>query len=124
VLSDRRPSDALRRAAALMALGGVGFALMALGDTWPVVVGAMIAGISWGWQSPLSLAVVSAHPESPAAAVGIQMFGFFIGAIVGPLAVGALVENGAFSTAWALCAAATLMAAAVALFARRNLGSA
>jgi MFS family permease len=120
LLGDRRPGDALRRAAMLMALTTAGFALMVVGGDALIVAGALIAGgIGWGWQSPLSLAVVSRHPTSAGAAIGIQMSGFFVGALIGPLVIGLLAEHGSYTTAWVMCACLAAAAGTVALIVRR-----
>lgn len=120
VLGDRRPGDGLVRAGGLMAVGALGYALMAVGTPAPVVAGAVIAGgLSWGWQTPLSLAVISNNPRATSAAIGIQMGGFFAGALVGPLLVGFLAEHGSYRQAWILCGALALGATAVLLVARR-----
>jgi MFS family permease len=103
-----------------MALCAVGFVLMAAGGELWIVLGALIAGgVGWGWQSPLSLAVVTQYRETTAVAVGIQMSGFFAGAVVGPLAIGVLAEDGGYTTAWLLGAALAAAAAMAALVARR-----
>lgn len=120
ILGDRRPGDSLLRTAGLMFLCAIGFVLMAAGGQPLIVLGALIAGgIGWGWQSPLSLAVVTQYRDATAVAVGIQMSGFFAGAVVGPLAVGLLAQGGGYTTAWMLAAGLALAAAAAALLARR-----
>jgi MFS family permease len=120
VLGDRRPGRPLYRAAALMVVCAFGFVLMALGGDVPVVVGALLAGgVGWGWQSPVSLAVVSQNRDATAAAVGVQMSGFFAGALVGPLVLGVFAEAGSYTGAWVLCIGLASAAAAVALWAHR-----
>ncbi|MQA72894.1 MAG: MFS transporter [Solirubrobacterales bacterium] len=121
VLGDWHPGDALRRAAALMLVCAVGFALMALGGNLAVVVGALVAGgLGWGWQSPLTLAVVTHNPLATGPAMGIQMSGFFAGATVGPLLVGLLAHVDGYSSAWIVCSLLALAAGSVALLARRQ----
>jgi MFS family permease len=120
VLGDRRPGRPLYRGAALMILCAFGFVLMALGGDVPVVVGALLAGgLGWGWQSPVSLAVVTQNRDATAAAVGLQMSGFFAGALVGPLVVGAFAEGGSYTGAWIVCIGLATAAAAVVLAAHR-----
>ena len=120
VLGDRRPGEPLLRAAALMLVCALGFVLMALGGDVAVVAGALLAGgLGWGWQSPLSFAVVSQNPDATAAAVGVQMAGFFAGALVGPLVLGVFAENGSYTVAWVLCIGLASAAAAVVLWAHR-----
>jgi MFS family permease len=120
VLGDRRPGRPLYRAAALMVVCAFGFLLMALGGDIPVVVGALLAGgLGWGWQSPVSLAVVTQNRGATAAAVGVQMSGFFAGALVGPLVLGLFAESGSYTGAWVLCIGLASAAAAIALWAHR-----
>ena len=121
VLGDRRPGDPLRRAATLMVVSAAGFVLMAV-ESGPLVIiaGALLAGgVGWGWNAPLSHAVVSRNPEATEAAVGIQMAGFFLGSLVGPLAVGVLVGHGSYAAAWATCSLLVLAAAGVVTLTRR-----
>lgn len=105
ILGDRRPGNSLHRAAALMGLSGLGYVLMATGGQAWIIAGAFLAGgIGWGWNAPLSLAVVTQNREAPAAAIGIQMTGFFVGAMIGPLVVGLFAEHGSYTAAWIVCA--------------------
>jgi MFS family permease len=120
VLGDRRPGDGLVRAAGLMLASALGYVLMAFGTSVPVIVGALVAGgLAWGWQTPLSLAVVSTNPHATSAAIGLQMSGFFAGALVGPLLIGVLAEHGSFGPAWIVCAVLAVGAAGTSLVARR-----
>jgi MFS family permease len=117
VVSDRRADRAVYIAALLMALCAVGFVLMALGGAVLLVAGAVLAGgIGWGWQAPISHAVISLNPTATSAAVGLQMAGFYGGAVAGPLVVGLFAHAGNYTEAWLLCtclaAAATAMALA------------
>jgi MFS family permease len=116
VLGDRRPGDSLRRAAALLLLCAGGYGLMALDTTLLLVAGALVAGgVGWGWQAPLTLAVVSRNREATAAAVGIQFSGFYVGALLGPLLVAFAVSRSGYPAAWLLCALLAVGAAAIVL---------
>lgn len=120
MLQDHRPGDPLVRAAALMLVCAIGFGMMALPGKGFVLVGALLGGgLGWGWQSPLSLAVISQNPRATGAAIGIQMSGFFLGALVGPLVVGLLAEHDNYTAAWAMCSGLAVAAAAVTMAARR-----
>jgi predicted MFS family arabinose efflux permease len=120
VVGDRRPGDSLRRAAAIMGLSALGFALMAAGGHALILIGALLAGgLGWSWHAPLSLAVLNGNPQASAAAMGLQMSGFFVGALSGPLMVGLLAQHGGYTPAWVLCCGLVLVASAVALTARR-----
>jgi MFS family permease len=123
-LGDRHPGDGLVRAGGLMLAAAVGYALMALGTSLPVIAGALIAGgLAWGWTTPLALAVVTTNPHATSAALGMQMAGFFAGAFVGPLAIGLLAERGDFRLAWSTCAALAVGGAAMTVVARRIAGN-
>jgi predicted MFS family arabinose efflux permease len=119
-LSDRRPQRSLHQAAALMALSAVGFVLMAAGGDVPIVLGALLAGgIGWGWPAPLSHAVVTGNPDATAAAVGMQLSGFFAGAVVGPLMVGVFAGGHNYTAAWLICTGLALLGMTLALLAHR-----
>jgi MFS family permease len=119
VLLDRRPGDPFARAAALMALCAAGFVLMAMGGAVAVVIGAVLAGgIGWGWQSPLTVALLGASGDAPGAALGLQLGGFYLGAVVGPPLVALLADQASYSVAWVGCCALTAVAACIALTAR------
>jgi MFS family permease len=120
IVGDRYPGRPLHRAAGLMALCAFGMVLMVIGGDVPVILGAILAGgLGWGWQAPVSHAVVAENPDATAAAVGTQMAGFFAGALIGPLVLGVFVEHGSYTGAWALCAVLFTGAAAVALASAR-----
>ncbi|MGI9557631.1 MAG: MFS transporter [Solirubrobacterales bacterium] len=120
VLGDRRPGDPLRTAGALMIVSAVGFGLMAIGANAAIVAGTLLAGgLGWGWAAPMGHAVIQRYPDAPAAAMGTQISGFFVGAVIGPLLVGILVGSGGFTEAWLLCTAFALFAALAAFAATR-----
>lgn len=118
--ADRRNLEPLRLTMAMLAGGAAGFALLIPGEPALIVAGALVAGFAvWGWPGLLTLAVVQRTPGAPAAAVGIMLAGLFVGAVGGPLLVGALAERDAYTAAWLLCTAFALAAAAVVLAVRR-----
>ena len=120
-LADKRGGDPLVQASWLMLLCALGLVMMAFGGTALAVVGAMLAGgLGWGWNAPLSLAIVTQNRAAVGAAVGIQMSGFYIGATVGPLAVGFLADHVGFETAWLVCAGSAVAGAAATMLARRQ----
>jgi predicted MFS family arabinose efflux permease len=119
---DRGGGDPLRPAAAMMAVGAVGFVALVSGVPAVIVVGALMAGgAGWGWTGALTSAVVARAPQAPAWAVGVMMAGLFAGSVTGPLATGLLAEREQFTAAWLTLAAFALAAAAtVALVSRRS----
>ena len=119
-LVDRRRTEPLWLAVAMLAGGAGGFALLIPGEPVLIVAGALLAGgASWGWPGLLTLAVVRRAPAAPAEAVGIMLAGLFAGAVGGPLVVGILAERDAYTAAWLLCTALALASAAAVVAALR-----
>jgi MFS family permease len=112
-LADRSGRDPRKLVAVMMTSSAGGFLLLIGGTPGTVAAGALIAGsIGWVWPGLLTLAVVRHSPEAPAWAVGVLMTGLFVGAVVGPLTVGLLVNGHHYAIAWIACASAALLAAA------------
>ena len=79
---------------ALLVAGAGGFALLAIGEPAPFVVGVFVAfALGWGWPGLFNLAVVDLHREAPGAATGISQSGIYVGAAGGPALYGALSEE-------------------------------
>ena len=74
-------------------------------------------GAGWAWPGLFNLSVVRRFPEAPGAATGATQTGTYLGAGVGPLVFGLVVDARGFSVAWPL--AAVLLARAD----RRDRGS-
>jgi MFS family permease len=110
--ADRRQGGNLRVVVGMLALGAAGYAGFALQTPVAILVAAPVAfGAGWGWPGLFNLAVVRANPNAPGLASGITQTGTYVGAVVGPLAFGSLVEGAGYGTAWLLAAAASLLAA-------------
>jgi MFS family permease len=123
--ADRRGRNHLGVIILMLILGSVGFALLAPSQRVLFALGAPIAfGAGWGWPGLFILAVVQASPTAPAAATGLTQTGTSIGAVVGPVAFGLVVEHQSFGMAWIAAGAAALVAAAIFVLVRRRLGSA
>ncbi len=123
-IADRGGQDALAPLPAMLALSMVGYLLLIAGEPAVIVVAALLAGsVGWAWPGALTLAVVQRSPDAPAWAVGVMMTGLFAGAVGGPLLVGLLAENDAFTGAWLLCACFALLAAVTIAATRRFEGS-
>ena len=118
--TDRSGQRALRPVPAMLVLSVAGYLLLIVGEPAVIVFAALLAGgIGWAWPGALTLAVVQRSPNAPAWAVGVMMTGLFAGAVVGPLLVGLLAENDAFTGAWILCACFALLSAATIVATRR-----
>jgi MFS family permease len=112
-IADRAGQNALRPLPAMLGLSMVGYLLLIVGEPAAIVFAALLAGsVGWAWPGALTLAVVQRSPQAPAWAVGVMMSGLFAGAVGGPLLVGVLAENDAFTAAWIMCAALAFLAAA------------
>lgn len=108
-----RPTPAV---AALLALGGAGAAVLAMpAPAGVAAIGAIVLlGAGWGWTGLAFLAAVRARPDAPAVAAGTVLTGLGIGGALGPLAFGALAENGSYAVAWGASATVLLVAGALA----------
>ncbi|CAA9458450.1 MAG: Uncharacterized MFS-type transporter [uncultured Rubrobacteraceae bacterium] len=120
--TDRREGGSLNLVAGMMALGTLGFLLLAGGAGWVLVIGVVLAfGAGWGWPGLFNFAVVKTSPGAPAAATGVTQTGASGGAAVGPLVFGLVVEGSSFGTAWLVSGALVFLAAVAILAGRRML---
>jgi MFS family permease len=119
-VADRIGWGSLLLAAGLLAIGAVGYAGMAARPPAialvPMTLLAFMGG--WGYQGLVLLAVARTNPGAPASAMAIVRIGPNTGAVVGPLAFGALVEAAGYQVAWAFAAGASLAAVILVLLGR------
>lgn len=100
-LADRHASEGLMPAAALLAGGTVGYALLAAGSPWTIVVGSLLAfGLTWASPGLLNFAVVARTPGAAAKATGVTQSGVYVGAGLGPLLFGQIVASVSLEAAW------------------------
>lgn len=121
--ADRRGGDQLIVVAAMMVVGSLALAL--LGTEVPLVylLATPVAfGAGWAWPGLFNLSVVQEYPHAPGAATGITQTGTYLGAGLGPLAFGAIVDSHSFTVAWPLSALGLVSGAAFMLLGRRALG--
>ncbi|RMH84609.1 MAG: MFS transporter [Actinomyces sp.] len=116
-LMDRRPLDRFAFAAGLLAVGSLGFPLLASGRPSLMVPGALVAfAAAWSWPGVVHLGAVEGHPGDPGAATGVVQAGMFWGAMTGPAVFGLVAEHGGFAwawtTSWAWAAVAAVLVAA------------
>ncbi|OWY60358.1 hypothetical protein B7486_69615, partial [cyanobacterium TDX16] len=110
--ADRTGQGVLRTVALMLAVGSIGSCLFALTSVSGYVLGAPLAfGVGWAWPGLFNLAVVRSNPNAPGAATGITQTGTYLGALSGPLAMGAMVDAWGYRTGWLVVAAAFLAAA-------------
>jgi predicted MFS family arabinose efflux permease len=120
IVADRFPLDHLATVASAIAIGSVGFFLLAAGSPGAIVAGAALAyAAGWGWTGLFMYAVVRLNPRALAAATGIAQTGVYAGSASGPLAFGLLAHSASFGTAWVVCGVLALVAAATLLVGRR-----
>jgi MFS family permease len=111
-LADRRSGGHVGMMAAMLAIGAIGVALLAVPGEAALVVGVALGfGLGWAWPGLLNFAVVRLHPQAPAAATSITQTGVYAGGGAGPLAFGLLAAAFGYTTAW-LCGSLAMLAAA------------
>jgi len=104
----------------LLAVGSLGFALMASHAAGVFVFGALVAfTLGWGWPGLFNLAVVDSNRETPGSASGVSQTGIYMGAALGPAAFGAIAASAGYGAAWLAVAASTLLSAGVLWLASR-----
>ncbi|ABL79580.1 MULTISPECIES: MFS transporter [unclassified Nocardioides] len=120
---DRRGADPRLWIAGLMLSGGVGFALLSVTHTAPVLFAAtaLTFGAGWAWKGLYNLAAIRHDPEQPSAAVGIAQFGVYVGSVLGPIAFGVLLAHSSYAVAWA-AAGVTCLLTPVLIWVQRRLG--
>lgn len=124
--ADRKPKDQFRVWAFMMVSGS--FALASLG--WFVTTEALIVALiiafaaGWGWPGLMHYAVVQAHRNRPAAAIGMSQTGVYIGGIVGPASFGWLVSVAGYRLAWSVSGMVMLIGGLVLYRQRRSVRSA
>ena len=110
--ADRRADYGFGVVVALLVLGTLGFALLAVGAKGALVAGALLAfTLGWGWPGLFNLAVVERHRSTPAAATGVTQTGIYVGAAAGPAGYGALAAGIGYPAGWAVAGAVLLLAA-------------
>lgn len=120
--ADYRVGGHLLVVTAMLVLGAAGFALIATGGAYLLVVGTVLAsGAGWGWTGLFNFAVVKNNRGAPAAATGVTQTGAMGGSAVGPAVFGLLVERTSYSTVWTVAAGAAMTAAAAIILGGRIL---
>jgi MFS family permease len=98
----------------LLVLGAAGFALLGLGRTWAIILGAALAyGAGWAWPGLLHYAVVRDRLNSAATATGSLQIGLSLGAAAGPLAFGILAQHTSYPVSWTAAAVGLAVAAMI-----------
>lgn len=124
--ADRRGRRHFQVVASLLAVGAVGYAVLAIGSgahaVWIFTAGAVLAlGTAWGCNGLFAFAVVDSHRHAPARATGLTAVGVRLGGVAGPLTVGLIVTRFSFSTAWCVAGVAALLAGGTVAYGSRLL---
>ena len=123
-LADRIRTGAVSTVAVLLTASAAGYALMAASTPWLYALGGQAAIIlGWSWPGLMVLALVRIYPESPGLASSFVIGGLNLGAVVGPMAFGAISDAASSSVALAVAAAWVLGAAVLSLASRVRLES-
>jgi predicted MFS family arabinose efflux permease len=123
-LADRVRTGAVSTVAVLLTASAAGYALMAANTPWLYALGGQAAIIlGWSWPGLMVLALVRIYPQAPGLASSFVIGGLNLGAVVGPVAFGAISDAASSSVALAVAAAWVLGAAVLSLASRIRLDS-
>jgi MFS family permease len=113
-IGDRLGRGSLLVVIVMQLVGVVGYLALSVAGTDEVatVLATMLAfGGGWGYQGLVLLAISRSNPTSPATAMAIVRLGPSTGAMLGPLAAGALVSQGGYEVTWTITAVLAGLAA-------------
>lgn len=121
--ADLRLGGHLERVCMMLAVGAVGFSLLAVGAPLAVLALATVLSFAagWGWNGLFTFAVVREYPGAVATATGITQTGLWLGGMIGPLVFGIVATATSFPVAWLVAATALLVAGGVLLAGRQLL---
>jgi MFS family permease len=112
ILSDRLVTGHLLLCAGLVGVGSGGVALLATGSATWMSVGLAIALMgNWGFNGVFWFALMRSHPDAPGRITGAVAPGGLLGSMLGPLAVGFLIDATSYPTAWLTVTAVGIVAA-------------
>ncbi len=121
VLVDRLRVPPYLMAAAVLAVGSVGFVLLGLVHGSAALVAATVVafGLGWGWPGLLLLASVEGQAFPARSSARVQT-GTFAGLVAGPAGFGLVAQASSHATGWLLCAGLLLVAAGLVFVAGRR----
>lgn len=112
--ADRAVFDSLRAVAALIFIGGFGWAAMATDQPLAFAIGLVVANaFGWGWPGLQHLSMARRFPTATAAASGISQTGVAAGLLIGPAALGLMVSTIGWGWGWLAAALAAFLGAGV-----------
>jgi MFS family permease len=121
-IADRRRSVGLSELTALTAVGAVSFAVLVAsgGSDTLFVLGVVVTfAAAWGWPGLIHFATARTHRSSQGPATGFVLSCVYAGNVLGPGAVGFIVEHGSYGQAWVFSALVLGLATLAGLGARR-----
>lgn len=103
--------------------GGVVFMLLpeVLG-AWFVLSAFAAYVTGWAWPGLLTSTVVDANREAAAGSSAITQAGVFVGAALGPVVLGTLIDRSGFGAAWRITGTALLLSATMVVLLGRRVG--
>ncbi len=114
LLADRRAVTGFAWVSLIMGTGAVALVVVAGGRGPLFVVGVLIAfALGWGWPGLMTYAVVNANARTAASSSSVTQAGIFVGAGLGPIVLGAIVDTWSFRAAWLIAAALLAVASTV-----------
>ncbi len=120
-VADRLGRGSLKIVIVLQVIGAAGYLMLALAGSDPamIVLATILAfGGGWGYQGLVLLAVSRSNPTSPATAMAIVRLGPSTGAMLGPVAAGALVIQAGYTVTWLATATLAMLAVVLMLLGR------
>lgn len=124
VRADTRGGGHLRVVAVMLLGGAAACATFAVARPWSYVVATPLAfAAGWAWPGLFNLAIVRANPAAPGFATAVTQTGTYVGAGIGPVAFGLVVNGASYSWAWLATAGAAVLAAAAIVTGRARLRS-
>ena len=120
--ADARKAGGLGGVALLLVVGSAGLGALTGTGTWLLTLAAMLAfGAGWGWNGLFNFSVVKHFPRAPARATSVANTGTYVGAAIGPVVMGQVIEIYSFQAAWFAAAALSCFSAVAMLAARWQL---
>jgi regulator of RNase E activity RraA/predicted MFS family arabinose efflux permease len=108
--------------ATLLGVGSFGYLLLTGTNHLLFAVGGLLAfTVGWGWTGLFHYAIVTWYRRSPAAATGFVQTGLSLGAGLGPMAFGIVVEQHGYAAAWVTAGIVSIFASATVFAARAHL---
>lgn len=118
--ADRRNATGLGSASILMLIGGVMFiALTSATQPWFAVLVVGLFATAWAWPGLMTYGIVRANQGRPAGSTAITQAGIFVGAGLGPVGIGWLIENQSYAAGWTATSISLLIAASVVMWVRK-----